>query len=135
MRKLLIGLLSLSMGSSTLSGCASIAHGGNQKITLNSSPEGADVLIKAYSAKEREMRTITPSVVSLSRKREYQVVFQKAGFETQTRQITKTMDGWLLGNLLLGGVIGIVLDFCTGSSSKLEPSNIHVDMKKKESLS
>lgn len=36
------------------------------------------------------------------------------------------MDGWLFGNLLFGGIIGIIIDFANGSAYKLTPAEVDV---------
>jgi hypothetical protein len=35
---------------------------------------------------------------------------------------------WLLGNIVFGGLIGIIIDLATGSGMTLEPSDVHMDM-------
>ena len=39
------------------------------------------------------------------------------------------MDGWFLGNLLFGGIIGIIIDATNGSMYKLTPNQVNAQMK------
>ena len=114
-----------------ITGCASIMHGPMQNVAIGSSPDGANAHFKPKSPKGEEITVKTPATVSLHRKFAYDVTVEKEGYQPQTRQITKTMDGWLLGNIILGGLIGIIIDAITGSTNKLEPANIQVDLQKK----
>lgn len=41
------------------------------------------------------------------------------------------MDGWLLGNLLIGGLIGIIIDASNGSMYKLTPDQVIAQSRRK----
>ena len=55
----------------------------------------------------------------------YQVEFSKKGGPTQTVPLTADIDGWFFGNILFGGLIGIlIVDPATGAMWKL-PENVN----------
>lgn len=72
----------------------------------------------------------TPATVHLQRKRNYVVTIKKAGYETQTVELRKSLDGWFWGNLIIGGIPGWIIDGITGSASKLSPDIVSVTLQK-----
>ncbi len=133
--KVLIALpLCLSI---VVSGCASIVDGGNKPVTISSSVPAAKFEIKnrggtvVHSGK-------TPQTVSLSRgagyfkKERYSVVMNKEGYEESSGVLEPTLSGWYFGNILIGGLIGmLIVDPATGAMYKL-PDNFSVPMRKAE---
>ncbi len=105
------------------SGCASIMGGGGpQKITLNSTPSGANVTVKGIA-----MGSKTPGEIKLSRKNPIYVLrFEKKGYEPVEVTLVQTQNGWIWGNILLGGLIGLAIDFGTGAAYKLTPKDVNV---------
>ena len=68
----------------------------------------------------------TPSTVTLKsgagffQGEEYKITFTKDGYSSTTATISSTMDGWYIGNILFGGLIGIlIVDPATGAMWKL----------------
>ena len=55
----------------------------------------------------------------------YTVTFNKPGYGTNTLLIKSTVDGWYFGNLLFGGVLGmLIVDPATGAMYNLPDSAI-----------
>ena len=111
-------------------GCASIVHSGNRSITINSTPPGATATI---SKAEGDIVTVekTPCTVSLDPKRgyfkgqSYTLKLELAGYKTTELELRPTLSGWYFGNILLGGLIGMVaVDPVTGSMWNIEPDKI-----------
>ncbi|MGB2770647.1 MAG: PEGA domain-containing protein [Candidatus Zixiibacteriota bacterium] len=99
--------------------CASIVHGTRQKISVNSVPSGAKVVVK-----DVQMAT-TPAVIELKRKESNIVLrFEKEGYEPVEMALKRSVDGWIAGNILLGGLIGLAVDFIDGAAYKLSPSEV-----------
>lgn len=126
--KRLLSLSLLALSSLVLTNCASIIHGPTQTVDFSSQPSGAKIFIdgKEYG--------VTPQSISLSRKgrlkeqatdkKEYAVKIEMAGFYPYEMKIKREMDGWFLGNLLFGGVIGIIVDASNGAMYKLTPDQV-----------
>jgi uncharacterized protein YceK len=111
-----------------LSGCASIINGPTQSVTIKSTPEGAAISI-TNKAGEKVHTGNAPLTVVLKRaagyfKPEvYTISFTKDGFASKEVVITGTMSGWYVGNLLFGGLIGMLaVDPVTGSMYTLPDS-------------
>ncbi len=102
-----------------LVGCATIIHGGTQEIRVTSQPSGAVVRIPGLA-------TTTPGVLKLQRRKLYTLVFEKEGYKPVEVQLKKTVDGWLFGNIIFGGLVGLAIDFGTGAAYKLTPAEVNV---------
>ena len=113
---LLFALLSIS--------CATIVHGVNQPVNFNSQPGGATVIIDGNKLDQ------TPCLLELERKISHLVEISLDGYETKTIEIKKELSGWVAGNILLGGLIGLAVDAITGAMYKLEPDLVSVQLEK-----
>ena len=119
-----------------LSSCATIVSGPTQDIVINSNPPGANVEVTNKHGM-KEAQGTTPLSVELERKgpRPYKVLLRKDGYEDSTALISKSSWGnnWVFGNLIFGGLIGILVDVVSGSSETLIPAKVNVQMEKKQS--
>ena len=104
-----------------LSGCATIFNGQTQAVTIKSEPEGATLAV-TNAAGEKVHSGTTPATVTLKRgagyfkSESYTVLLSKPGFADKELTITGTMSGWYIGNILFGGLIGILaVDPATGA--------------------
>jgi hypothetical protein len=111
-------------------GCASIVHGGNRSISIDSKPSGAKASIVKTGGATVTVQT-TPCTVSLDPKRgyfkgqNYTLKLELPGYKTTEVQLRPTLSGWYFGNILFGGLIGMVaVDPVTGSMWNIEPADI-----------
>ena len=119
--------------------CASILSKSMYPVTINSYPDGAAIMIKD----EKGMQIYkgeTPTTITLKsgtayfHKKSYTVEFSKAGYENQTAVVENKLDMWYVGNILFGGLIGIlIVDPLTGAMWKL-PDNITISLAKQVAL-
>jgi len=77
------------------------------------------------------MTNTTPFVAQLSTKfgyfkaQSYRLVFEMKGHATAEAKIDSSLSGWYFGNLLFGGLVGmIIVDPLTGAMYNLEPERI-----------
>lgn len=104
-------------------GCASIIHGTRQNISVSSVPTGAKVIVKGV-----HMAT-TPAVIALKRNESNIILrFEKEGYEPVEVALNRSVDGWIAGNIIFGGLIGLAVDFISGGAYKLSPSEINAVM-------
>lgn len=99
-------------------GCATIMHGTAQSIGLSSTPTHARVFVDNHQV------GITPTVVKLSRKDHHLVRMELAGYQPFEATITRSTSGWVWGNLVFGGLVGLAVDAITGGLYKLTPEQI-----------
>lgn len=104
--------------------CSSIFNGSMQKVSINSSESGADITIDGSTVGK------TPTSVSLKRGKSHVIEIKKPGFDTYRITTENSITGWFWGNLLCGGLVGIVIDLATGSAYDVEPDVINPQLQK-----
>lgn len=105
-------------------GCATIISGKTQNLRVTSVPPGATVV-----AEPGGYRVTTPAEITLRRKdAPYRLTFSLDGHEPYSVTISSGTNGWVWGNLILGGIIGIIVDSSTGAANKLEPGEVHANL-------
>jgi len=92
-----------------------------QGIAVASTPPAATVKVDG-------LETTTPGSVDLRRNREHTMVFTKDGFPDRDVKLESGPSAWLLGNLIFGGLIGLIIDFVSGGAYKLSPASVDMDM-------
>ena len=113
-RKLFLFLLIFSFSS-----CATLIHGSRQHMFLTCEPRVASVYVDG-----RYIGT-TPMHTNLSRGRDHQLRIELEGYKPFETTLTRRLDGWLFGNLLL---VGIAVDAANGSMYRLSPRNIYPEL-------
>ncbi|HWV57450.1 MAG TPA: PEGA domain-containing protein [Longimicrobiales bacterium] len=101
-----------------LTGCATIVQGTSQAVGISSSPPGARVLVNGVE------QGVTPTVLKLKRRENHVVVVELEGYHPYTATLTRSVSGWVAGNLVFGGLIGLVIDAASGGIYKLSPEQI-----------
>jgi hypothetical protein len=108
------------------SSCASIVSKSTYPLSINSTPSGATISITDSKGKEIYLGN-TPAVVELKAgagffsRAEYLVKFSSPGYDVKIVPVLFKIDGWYFGNILLGGVIGmLIVDPATGAMWKIE---------------
>lgn len=115
-----------------ISGCASIVSDSSYPVSLSSVPSGASITI--YDEDGVQIHSgQTPSIVTLDAGKSYfnsasyRIVAKLANGQTTETELTAEMDGWFIGNLVFGGLIGfLVVDPLTGAMYKL-PDSYSID--------
>ena len=107
-----------------LIGCASIMHGTSQDIGIGSSPSGAKVTINGQEKGK------TPMIVDLRRKDNHQVRIELDGYMPYDTTIVRKVSGWVVGNILFGGLIGLAVDAISGGLYNLTPEQVQATLAK-----
>lgn len=121
--KLKLSILA-GVGVVLMTGCASIMHGTTQKIGISSSPTGAAVSVDNVALGN------TPLFADLKRGKEHIISIEMPGYEKTQLTVTKKVSGWVWGNILFGGLIGLGVDAMTGGLYDLTPEQLNAEMKK-----
>jgi uncharacterized protein YceK len=105
------GLCALGL---SLSGCASIVKGQSQTIAITTPPTtGATCVLKSAQG---NWTVVTPGSVTIQRSKEnVDIRCNKPGWQEGYSTIPSSFEGWTVGNVLLGGVIGFGVDAATGA--------------------
>jgi hypothetical protein len=115
-------LILVSAAALFLSGCATIISGTNQTLTFNSDVEGVLVYVDGAAIGK------TPVSVSFKKNKVQSVMFKKDGYETVTREITKSYDPVALLSIFWDYS---TTDVLTGAVFEYSPNAIYVEMPKK----
>lgn len=101
--------------SALLSGCATVVSGTDQSIQVDSTPSNAIVMLNG------NQRGTTPLKLNIQRNAKNATVqLNLQGFESKEITLKKTTNGWIWGNILLGGIIGVAVDAATGAMYSFE---------------
>lgn len=112
-----------------MTACCSIVSKSTYPVTISSNPPGATFTLKKSNG--LAMSTgVTPATISLNssdgyfQPAKYVVEFTRKGV-TQSVPLNASINGWYFGNLLFGGLIGmLIVDPATGAMWKLDDSVI-----------
>jgi hypothetical protein len=108
-------------------GCASIINGTTQTIAVDSTPQGANVELHCMSGTVTGGRT--PTSVSVKRKEtSCAVTFSKEGFHPATVRLERELSGWYFGNILVGGVVGFIVDAADGAMFTQSPGEVRATL-------
>ena len=122
LRPLLAGMLCAALLLAP--GCASIfTPGAERPVRVESDPTGADVLVNG------ELRGVTPLIVKVDRRDVHDVVVALEGYEPFEREVRPGLNGWLFGNLVFGGLIGLAIDFINGADKAPSPGRIRATLR------
>jgi len=120
MVKRIAGAIALACAAALFAGCATIVHGTTQRVQIDSTPPGAEVAI------DDSQHLVTPSTVNLARGSAHKLIFHKPGYQDATANLTSGFSGWILGNLIAGGVVGMAIDASDGAGRKLSSDSVNV---------
>lgn len=127
----LIIILSLTFVS-----CASMFSDSNYNVKVQSMPSNAKFVVYDLNTGMIVGQGQTPSMVYLAASNgyfsgaKYKFVFEKEGYDDTIVVITAGLDGWYWGNLLIGGILGmLIVDPATGAMYNL-PEYVIVNLRK-----
>lgn len=111
-------------------GCASIVSKTSREVSLRSDPTGARVTVVDEKGTQL-FDGRTPSVVKLRTgkpyfgKKEYAITFNLEGYREHRATVRSTLNGWYIGNLGFGGLIGfLIVDPLTGAMWRFEEEEV-----------
>jgi hypothetical protein len=118
-RTLLVLLFAISVSS-----CSTIVNGSKQGVTINSTPDAADIWIDGIKV------GVTPAQVKLKRGKDHIVEIKKTGYQTARVTTDGSITGWFWGNLICGGIPGGAVDLITGNAYDIDPEVISVELQR-----
>ena len=128
--KLLLAALTFAL----VTGCSSIVSKSEYSVAVNSTPDGANFTI-TNRAGQKVHSGVTPSSITLKssagyfKGETYTIALNKEGAQ-KTYTLNSTVDGWYWGNILFGGVIGmLIVDPATGAMYNL-PDRVDISLDK-----
>lgn len=119
--KLRTALIAASLLSTAA--CATIMQGSEQEISVDSTPAGASISVDG-----QPMGT-TPAVLRLARRDTHTLRLDLPGYAPYEMELTRKLSNWVWGNIVFGGVIGVVVDGSTGAMYRLTPAAIDASLE------
>lgn len=108
------------------SGCATVFHGSRQIIPIQSSPSGATVTTTPSTGQYP-----TPANLNLARKDSYVLAFSHPGYSNAWFTVHSSISGgYVVADVLLTGLLGVVVDGITGAWYNLSPREVAVTLTK-----
>jgi hypothetical protein len=109
-------------------------------VAIASSPVGATVSI-VNSHGQEVFTGVTPIATSLKSGagffagEHYTVNFSMPGYETKTANLGTSVNGWYFGNILFGGVIGLlIVDPATGAMYRLDQQAVQATLTQSRAM-
>ncbi len=112
-------LIIMIVFSIMVAGCCTIMQGTTQSIGISSVPTGAKVSV------DNSEKGKTPIVVNLTRKDNHFVKIEMEGYLPYEATFTRGTSGWVWGNIVFGGIIGLAVDAMTGGLYYLTPNQVN----------
>ena len=104
--------------------CATIMNGPNQPVGFSTTPTDAEIWINNRFAGR------SPTIVKMKRNEDHIVQIRLDGYLPYDLTFTRTISGWVAGNIVFGGPVGVVVDAITGGIYQLTPDQVQVEMRK-----
>lgn len=106
-----------------LSGCATIMNGDMVLVPVETTPSPANLTVNGQQYN-------SPATVHVPRgKGDFVLHVEKDGYRPVDITLTQSLDGWLWGNVLFGGLIGVAVDFISGDAYDLDPEVVRVGLE------
>lgn len=127
-----VSLMACMLGISTLTGCATIVSDNKSAVQIDSNPTGTMCEVKG----ENFTQTVTiPANATIPAKAApVTITCEKEGYFPSSDTITTSMDGWIFGNIIFGGIPGVIIDAVTKSGFKYQ-ENVALHLYKRDFLS
>lgn len=105
-----------------VAGCATIASGSSQLITVSSNVDGAEVYL------DDEKIGTTPFTGTVKKGKET-LRLEAPGFRNETLSLSKSLDPMFWGNIIIGGTLGSITDFASGAAYQYAPAAYQVELR------
>lgn len=115
------GALALAAISAT--GCASMVNGRRQPVTINSTPDGAYVVLEGNQVGK------TPWTGEVPRQSSLQITLAKEGYNAQVIALDGSLSGWFWANACCGGPTGSTTDGLSGGAYMYAPGAYHAALE------
>lgn len=115
---------------SLLTGCATIANGRFQQVTVQTQPPGANCTLS--NDKGQWQVNSTPASVQVHRSmNDLKIACERPGYKTTTDSIASSVKKMMVGNAVFGGVVGAGIDTVNGAGFSY-PNIINVNMQSED---
>jgi hypothetical protein len=127
-------------------GCATVARGTSEQIQFDTIPASAEVRVIARSPFEtsetpqpdapppKTLACVTPCVLQVKRNEKLAITITKAGYATESFPLDpqasgEGVGGAIIGNALIGGALGVVVDSASGAMLDHCPNPVRLTLR------
>ncbi len=103
-------------------GCATIIKGTKQTISVSSNVDGAEIILDGQKIGTTPFSGVVP-------KNKASLMVQKSGYKSATVMLSTSLEPIFWGNIIIGGTLGSITDFASGSAYQYAPASYQVDLK------
>src|SRR4051812_13486215 len=97
-----------------LPSCASIVSGTTQTVSVDTMPQGATCKLVRDGVNVGMVQTPGTAIVKRGSP-EIKADCEKDGYQTASVTKSPGMNGWFVGNIIFGGIIGVIVDAADGA--------------------
>jgi hypothetical protein len=120
--EMLLRIVAIVLLAGTCGGCASVVRGTTDQIQILSEPSGAEARTSLGQA------CVTPCLLQVSKRDGFGVHFSKAGYHPEVvivgTRLTPEGTAGFVGNVLIGGAVGMGVDAATGATRDHYPNPV-----------
>jgi hypothetical protein len=114
-------LIGITMAAIMLSGCASIITGTKQTINVQCEPEDSKIYINGAVHRSPCSQDLERGIKASSKNK---ITAEKDGYKPCEFNTSGGLHPWFLGNILIGGLIGMAIDLGTGAVSSIQEGDV-----------
>jgi hypothetical protein len=119
----------LALLASSLAACATVTRGPNTAWNINTYPAGASVQTTTGAG-----CAATPCSIKVSRRSTFTATLAKPGYKSVNVNVDHRFSSAggvaLLGNALIGGIVGVTIDVATGATDDLAPNDLNMPLER-----
>jgi hypothetical protein len=120
-RRSLVYLSALVPSVALLQGCAAILGSKTADVAAVSEPPGAEIYLDGVRA------GVTPDTITVESKKSHTMTFRAPGYREESCRLTSSVDGgWIILDVLLGGLVGVIVDAATGEWNELSDKSCNL---------
>jgi len=105
-----------------LASCASIVAGGPDFVAVSSAPQGAEVFHEGMAV------GVTPCTLAINRGTSSDVTLRLNGHHEQLVELGSSLNPWVVGNVIFGGILGILIDIASDNAMRVDTLPAHVPL-------
>ena len=105
--------LSIVFSAMALSGCSTIVTGGEDLVTIDTLSNDSEVRV------DGEIRGKGKVTTGLDKSNTHTLSAHKENCKSASVQTEQTIEPWFFGNLIIGGIVGMIVDAATGNANKV----------------
>jgi hypothetical protein len=115
MQRTVAAMTATAMLAALAGGCATVTSGKNQMLSFDTDPAGADCTLVQSGIDIARLKT--PNTISVHRASSPLIVAcSKPGYQQTRAMISSTTSAGAWGNLVVGGIIGVMIDQSSGAA-------------------